>query len=85
MNELVERTIEALMGPCLGDPEAMARAAIAAMREPTGAMIEAGAKTYGVSTPAIGSLPLTVVDGQPSKAYRAMIDAALAQESGEAG
>ena len=53
-----------------------ADAVLAALREPTGAMIDAGADTYGVHDTAIGSLPLTTIDGQPSKAWRAMIDAA---------
>ena len=57
--------------------EQKARAAIAAMREPTGEMVDAGAASYGVPTPAIGSLPLSVIDGQPTKAWRAMIDEAL--------
>lgn len=56
---------------------AQARAAIAAMREPTGEMKDAGADSYGVPTPAIGSLPLSVISGQPTKAWKAMIDAAL--------
>jgi hypothetical protein len=54
-----------------------ARAAIMAMREPSGPMKEAGAMTYGIHTPTIGSLPLTLIDGQPTKAYQAMIDEAL--------
>jgi len=54
-----------------------ARAAISAMREPTDAMKHAGADSYGIQTPAIGTLPLSVIDGQPSKAWRAMIDEAL--------
>jgi hypothetical protein len=53
------------------------RAVLGAIREPTGPMRDAGAATYGVSAPAIGSLPLSVIDGQPSKAWRAMVDAAL--------
>jgi hypothetical protein len=53
-----------------------ADAALAALRDPTGAMIDAGAKTYGVHDTAIGSLPLSTIDGQPSKAWQVMIDAA---------
>jgi hypothetical protein len=45
--------------------------------EPTGEMKDAGAETYGVHEPAIGSLPLSTINGQPSKAWRAMIKAAL--------
>lgn len=56
---------------------AEARAVIAALREPTGAMKDAGAASYGIHTPAIGSLPLEVIDGQPTKAWTAMIDEAL--------
>jgi len=48
-----------------------------AMREPTGLMKDAGAASYGIGNTAIG-LPVTVLDGQPSKAWRAMIDAAAA-------
>ena len=47
-------------------------------KEPTGAMKDAGANSYGVPTPAIGSLPLSVIDGQPTKAWHAMIAAAPA-------
>jgi hypothetical protein len=42
MSEMVERVAQAITGPCLGDPEAMARAAIAAMREPTEDMLSLG-------------------------------------------
>jgi hypothetical protein len=54
-----------------------AKRIITAMREPTPGMVDAGAETYGIETPHIGNLPVTVVDGQPSKAWRAMIDEAL--------
>jgi hypothetical protein len=53
------------------------RAAIAALREPTGEMKDVGAATYGVHNTHIGPLPNAVIDGQPSKAWRAMIDEAL--------
>ncbi len=61
-----------------GDADVVAamKCAIAAMREPTGRMKDAGAETYGIGDAAIG-LPVSILDGQPSKAYRAMIDAAL--------
>lgn len=88
MSEMIERVAQALCATATRyeeirrDQEAhdalldMARAALAALRDPTGEMVDAGARTYGVPTPAIGSLPLSVIDGQPSKAWRAMIDEA---------
>lgn len=53
-----------------------ARYVLTAMREPTGDMKDAGAETFGVGNTAIGLL-VKVLDGQPSKVWRAMIDAAL--------
>ena len=53
-----------------------ADAVLEEMVEPTGAMKDAGADTYGVHGLAIGSLPLSTIDGQPSKAWRAMVEAA---------
>ena len=44
---------------------------IAAMREPTGSMIDAGALSFDLSG-------RSALDGQPSKCWQAMIDAALA-------
>lgn len=90
MSEMVERVARAVCKANGTDPDnddfppcdwrnyvPEANAAIAAMREPTGAMIDAGANSYGVPTPAIGSLPLSVLNGQPSKAWKTMIDEAL--------
>lgn len=54
-----------------------ARAAITAMRDPTVPMRHAGADTFGITTPRIGPLPAEVIDGQPTKAWQAMIDEAL--------
>jgi hypothetical protein len=53
-----------------------ARAAITAMREPDGAMKDAGAETYGVGNAYIGP-GADLLTGQPTKAYQAMINAAL--------
>ena len=50
----------------------MARAAIEAMREPTGSMVDAGARS--VEIVGFGRFSL---QGQPSKAWRTMVDAAL--------
>ena len=82
MSELLDRAAEAI-APMLTfgvtefpDARAVARAVLEAVRDPTGEMIEAAAKTYGVAS-AFGELAATILDGQPSKAYRAMIDAAL--------
>lgn len=38
---MVEKVAAAITGPCLGNPEEMARAAIKAMRNPTEEMCEA--------------------------------------------
>ena len=84
MSEMVERVAKAILdhvpqgyGMYQNEAEEYARAAIAAMREPTGEMKDAGADSYGVPAPAIGSLPLSVINGQPTKAWQAMIDEAL--------
>jgi hypothetical protein len=50
---------------------AQARAAAAVLREPSGDMIDAGAEAFEF----IGMRPS--LDGQPSKAWRAMVDAIL--------
>lgn len=42
-------------------------------REPTGQMIDAGANSYGISNGYAGPLPSRVLDGQPSKTWRAML------------
>ena len=55
-----------------------ARYVLTAMREPTGEMKDAGADTFGVGNTAIGPL-VQVLDGQPSKVWRAMIDAGLGE------
>jgi hypothetical protein len=57
-----------------------ARNAIAAMREPTGEMIDAGAGSVVIA--GFGRFSL---EGQPSKAWRAMIDAALPAAMREGG
>lgn len=68
---------------CMADPHWRfhalneARAAIAALREPTDEMKGAGANSYGLHTPHIGPLPIELIDGQPTKAWQAMIDEAL--------
>lgn len=67
---MIERVRDAIMGPCLGDPEAMARAAIEAMREPTDEMREVG-KT----------IIMTGRWAEIGNAYRAMIDEALITKS----
>lgn len=61
------------------DDETVARAVLQEMREPTGAMKDAGAETYGIGNGAIGA-QFSVLAGQPTKAYRAMIDAALSEQ-----
>ena len=55
----------------------IARSIFLEMREPTGSMKDEGAGTYGIGRIAIGSLPLSVIEGQPTKAWQAMIDCAL--------
>ena len=79
MSEMVERLAMVLVDgeSLISERRARARAVLRALRDPTGEMKEAGAATYGVVTPAIGSLPLSVINGQPTKAWRAMIDEAL--------
>ena len=75
MSEMVERVARAVAAEMdrLGDsltPQETACVAIRAMREPTGAMIDAGAESFvSVNPPNI--------TGQPSAAWRAMIDKAL--------
>jgi hypothetical protein len=76
MRDRVARAIRERSGLSWSMSRLAADAVLAVMREPTGAMKDAGAESYGVHEPAIGSLPLSVIDGQPSKAWRAMIDAA---------
>ena len=51
------------------------RAVLAAIREPTGEMIDAGADSFEFPDGPFGRPSLI---GQPSKTWRAMIDAALA-------
>ena len=60
----------------------IARAAIEAMREPTGEMKDAGAETFGLPKNGIyiGPIPKDTLDGQPSKAWRAMIDEILRED-----
>lgn len=53
----------------------VARSVIEAMRDPTGEMIDAGAETYEAEPWVTGCS----LDGQPSKAWRAMVDAALGE------
>ena len=85
MSEMIDRVglaiDEAMLDsrelPC-GERQAfVARAAIKSMREPTGKMKDAGHYTYEQSSPWITGCSL---DGQPSKAWRAMIDAAMMNE-----
>lgn len=67
--------------------EDAARSAIEAMRPPTGDMIDAGAATAGLPPafelhlcdvrPDIADIIIGILDGYPSKIWRAMIDAAL--------
>lgn len=56
--------------------ERTARAAIEAMREPTGEMKNAGAASYGVGDAYIGE-GAALLNGQPTRAWQAMIDEAL--------
>jgi hypothetical protein len=77
MVERVKRVIWA--GADHPDPEVcriIAQNVLEALREPTGEMKDAGAATYGIHDAHIGPLPQGVIIGQPSKAWRAMIDAA---------
>lgn len=80
MSEMVEHVARAMCRVDGFDPEEkamrdrylpLAHAAIAAMHEPTGNMIDAGAGSYKMDGIRVS------VDGQPSAAWRAMIDAAL--------
>lgn len=72
MSEMVERVANVLMREGIGftatkdDAEAMARAAIASMREPTEAMVKAGFDEDNLYR-------------HPSESWPAMIDAALAE------
>lgn len=92
MGEMVERVARAICDQEAGTPgtdcacnsgtcsrlsvKLAACAAIAAMREPTGEMKDAGAETYGLGNSVIGPAGAALV-GQPTKAYQAMIDKAL--------
>ena len=77
MSEMVERVAQAICGDdnpanILTIHRIRARAAIEAMREPTGLMKDAGAESFE-----FGSDDCASLNGQPSKAWRAMIDEAL--------
>jgi hypothetical protein len=85
MSEMIGRVARIMCCPsgCKGFPNCSsiewreeAALAIAAMREPTGAMKDAGALSYGIGDTAIGQWTIAL-DGQPTKAWRAMIDEAL--------
>jgi hypothetical protein len=92
MSEMIERVAKAIWddacpGMTWGEIDRLtyrgwAQAAIEAMREPTGEMIDAGAGSVVIV--GFGRFSL---EGQPSKAWRAMIDAALpaSREGGENG
>lgn len=103
MSEMIERVARAIVAKMeeqqLGtqspwhDPEFRrdacdcARAAIQAMRDPIGDMLDAGAATMGLPPafelhlcdvrPDIADILIGCLDGQPSKTWRAMVGAAL--------
>ena len=64
-------------GNSLNQDEAreFAEAVLSAMRDPTGAMKDAGAESYGLTDIVVGPAA-KMLSGQPSKAWMAMIDAA---------
>jgi hypothetical protein len=71
MSEMIERVAKAIVGPCLGDPEKMARAAIEAMREPTVAMERHAMEdvnTYDIWLP--GDFWRVMIDSALDKAVR---------------
>jgi hypothetical protein len=81
MSEMVERVAKAIRGVWIGPDftvsdvaEDMARAAIAAMREPSGEMLKAIADAVLKNAKNKQHLPITWTGG-----YRIMVDAALAE------
>ncbi len=71
MSDIIERVARAIVAADTMGSEAQARAAIAAMREPTDVMVRRAVALQGEA----------IAFGAPAPDWRAMIDAALAQDT----